>query len=63
MSDPEAVEFCATAKCVAGINYRTDWVELVVKVGRRLVTVQGKDTETLEGRDYGTTEGLEKSLI
>ena len=58
MSEPEAYEFCAKCKLQVGLNFRDDWVELLVAIGRSLVRVQAKDVELLEGRDHGTWEGL-----
>ena len=62
MSEYEAVEFCATAKREVGLNYREDWVELLVTVGRGVLQLQARNVEILEGRDYGKTEGLEAAF-
>ena len=62
MSDAEAEEFCALAKMQVGINFRKDWVELLISTNLGLLEVQAKKVELLEGRDYGKSEGLETAF-
>ncbi|MBN2258099.1 MAG: hypothetical protein JW704_09770 [Anaerolineaceae bacterium] len=51
--DWEVEEFCAECKLVAGLDFKNDWVELLVVVGRETMKFQAKEVEVLEGRDYG----------
>lgn len=60
MSDAEATEFCAQCKAQVGIDFRDKWVELLVAVGGRLITVQAGKVELLKGRYHHDDE--ERSL-
>jgi hypothetical protein len=56
MSEYEANDFCARCKTDVGVNFREDWVQLLVKIGGRYEKVQAITVKLLEGRD-GVEEG------
>ena len=63
MNDYEAVEFSAECKRLCGLNYRDNWVELLVDVGESMVEVQESTVELLEGREYDSRDQLEKGSV
>lgn len=52
-NDFDADAFCAECKAQVGINFREDWCEVVVSIGRERHTFQAKDIKLVESRDYG----------
>jgi hypothetical protein len=63
MDDYEAREFSANCKRICGVNYKEDWVELLVEVNKRLFEFQASVVTLLEGREYDSTRKLEKKTI
>ena len=62
MNDAEAKEFCAICKLEVGMNFKEDWVELLVAVGKSLRRVQAKNVEMVEGRDEDVAKAMERTL-
>lgn len=51
LHDYEVPDFCAKCKLSVGFNFREDWVQLKIAIGKAIVIEQAKDVELLEGRD------------
>ncbi|MEJ2294935.1 MAG: hypothetical protein P8Y23_09200 [Candidatus Lokiarchaeota archaeon] len=52
MNDFEAVAFSNDCKRLCGINYKEDWVELLVEINGTLKDLQASAVNLLEGREY-----------
>ena len=51
LSDYEAVEFTNKCRVESGLNYKEDWVELLVSVGGIVRRMIGHQVEVIDGRD------------
>ena len=52
MNDFEAVAFSNDCKRLCGVNYKEDWVELLVEINGTLKDLQASSVNLLEGREY-----------
>lgn len=62
-NDFEAEEFCSKCKVEVGINFREDWVKLMVDIGGVSRPFQAIGVKLLEGRYVDSEDELGESLI
>jgi hypothetical protein len=53
MDDYEAREFSERCKSEVGINYKNEWVEILVLVNGNQRRLMGHHVTIVEGRDHG----------
>lgn len=51
LRDHEVPDFCSRCKLDVGINFKDDWIELMVEIGNIIIKTQAKNVELVEGRD------------